>query len=87
MSDLSVCHIFQLVGTILVIMPMTVQISLVPNLKPLSEEIINNCGCPIQGIVLLSSLVSNVITLSFYPLLRDLTFEQVGPTYGFLGCC
>jgi len=32
-SDLSVCHIFQLVGTVLVIAPTTVQISLVPNLK------------------------------------------------------
>jgi len=64
MSDISACHIFQLVGTILVIMPMMVQIPLVLNLKPLSEETINHCGCLIQGIVLLCGLVSNAIMLS-----------------------
>ena len=74
MRDLSACHIFQLIGMFLVIMPMTVQISLVPNLKPLSEEVINDSGCPIQGIVLFGSLVSNVIMLSVCPLLGDLTF-------------
>jgi len=86
MSDLSERYIFQLVGTTPVIMPMMIQIPLVPNLKPLFEEVVNHCGCPIQGIVLLGSLVSNEITLSFYPLLRDPTFEQVSPTNGILGC-
>jgi len=53
MSDLSERYIFQLVGTTLAIMPMTIQIPLVPNLKPLCEEVVDNGGCPIQGIVLL----------------------------------
>jgi len=86
MSDLSERYIFQLVGTTLVGMPMTIQIHLVPNLKPLCEEVVNHRGCPIQGIVLLGSFVTNVISLSVYPLLGDPTFEQVSPTYGLLGC-
>jgi len=34
----------------------------------------------------LSGPVSNAITLSFHLLLGDLTFEQVNPTSGLLGC-
>jgi len=85
MSDLSERYIFQLVGTTLVIMPMMIQIPLVPNLKPLCEEVVDHCGCPTQGIVLHGGFVANVVSLSAYPLLGDLTFEQVSPTYGLLG--
>ena len=52
MGNLSERHIFQLVGTTLAIMPMTIQIPLVPNLKPLCEEAVDHCGCPTQGVVL-----------------------------------
>jgi len=55
-------------------MPMTVQIPLFPNLKPLCEEAADHCGCPIQGIVLLGDFVANVISLSVCPLLGDPTF-------------
>jgi len=86
MSDLSERHIFQLVRTTLASTPMMIQIPLVPNLEPLCEEAVNHCGCPIPGIGLLGGLVSNAITLSFYPLHGDLTFEQVSPAHGLLGC-
>jgi len=85
MSDLSERYVFQLVGTTLVIMPMTIQIPLVPDLEPLCEEVIDHRGCPIQGIVLLGGFVANVISLSVYPLFGDQTYEQVSPTYGLLG--
>jgi len=75
-ADISERDIFQLVGMTLVIVPMTIQIPLVPNITPLCEEVVNHCGCPIHGIVLLGSFVANVIALSFYPLLGDPTFEQ-----------
>jgi len=49
MGDLLERYIFQLVGTTLVVMPVTVQVPLVPHLEPLCEEVIDHCGCPIQG--------------------------------------
>jgi len=81
MSDLSERCVFQLVGTTLAIMPMMVQIPLVPNFEPLCDEVVDHCGCPIQGIVLLGGFVANVILLSVYPLVGDPTFEQVSPAY------
>jgi len=80
MSDLSERYVFQLVGMTLVIMPMTIQIPLVPNVKTMCEEVVDHFGCPIQGIVLLGGFVPNVIALSFYPMFGDPTFEQVSPT-------
>jgi len=77
--------IFQLVGTTLTIMPMTIQIHLVPNVETLCEEVFDHCCCSIQGKVLLGSFVINVIVLSFCPLLGDPTFEQVSPTSCLLG--
>jgi len=74
MNDLSERCIFQLVGTTLAIMPMTIQIPLVPNLKPLCEE--DHCRCSIQGIVLLVGFVANAIALSVCPLRGDPTFEK-----------
>jgi len=87
MSDLSERHILHFVGRTLAIMPMTIQIPLVPDLEPLCEEAVDHCGCPIQGIVLLGGFVANVIVLSFCLLLGDPTFEQVSSTCGLLGCC
>jgi len=85
MSNLSERYVFRLVRATLVVMPMTVQVPLVPNLEPLCEEVIDRCGCPIQGVVLSGGFVADVISLSADPLLGDLTFEQVNPTYGLLG--
>ena len=51
------------------------------------EEVINHCGCPIQGVIFGGGFVADVISLSIYPLLGDPTFEQVDPTYGLLGRC
>jgi len=85
MSDFSESYVFQLVGATLVVVPMTIWIPLVPDLEPLCEEVVNHCGCPIQGIVLLGGFVANVILLSVNPLLGDPTFEQVSPTHGLLG--
>jgi len=87
MGDLSERHIFQLVGSSLVVMPVTVQVPLVPHLEPLCEEAIDHCGCPIQGVVLHGGFVANVILLSVDPLLSDPTFEQVNPTCDLLGRC
>jgi len=87
MGDLSERYVFQLVGSSLVIMPMMVQVPLVLHLEPLCEEAIDHCGCPIQGVVLRGGFVADVIALSVDPLLGDLTFEQVAPTYGLLGRC
>jgi len=87
MGDLSERYIFQLVGLSLVVMPVMVQVPLVPHLEPLCEEVINHCGCPIQCVVLLGGFVAHVISLSVDPLLGDPTFEQVNPTYGLLGRC
>jgi len=86
MGDLSECYVFQLVGATLVVMPVMVQVPLVPHLEPLGEEVIDHCGCPIQGAVLCGGFVADVISLSVDPLLGDPTFEQVNPTYGLLGC-
>jgi len=85
MSDLSERCAFQLVRSSLVVMPVTVQVPLVPCLEPLCEEATDNCGCPIQGIVLCGGFVANVISLSVDPLLGDPTFEQVNPVHGLLG--
>jgi len=52
MSDLSECCVFQLVGATLAVMPVTVQVPLVPHLEPLCEEVIAHCGCQVQGVVL-----------------------------------
>jgi len=87
MGDLSERHIFQLVGSSLVAMPVAVQVPLVPHLEPLCEEVIHHCGCPVQGVVLRGGFVTNVISLSVDPLLGDPTFEQVNPTCGLLGRC
>jgi len=87
MGDLSERNVFQLVGLSLVVMPLAVQVPLVPHLEPLCEEAIDHCGCPIQGVVLCGGFVTNVISLSVDPLLGDQTFEQVNPTYGLLGRC
>jgi len=87
MGNLSECHIFQLVGASLAVMPVTVQVPLVPHLEPLREEAICHCGCPVQGIVLRCGFVTNVSSLSVDPLLGDPTLEQVNPTCGLLGRC
>jgi len=87
MGDLSECNVFQLVGSPLVVMPVTVQVPLVPHLEPLCEEVIDHCGCPIQGVVFRGGFVADVISLSVDPLLGDPTFEQVDPAYCLLGCC
>jgi len=87
MGDLSERYVFQLVCSSLVVMPVTVQVSLVPHLEPLCEEVIYHGGGPVQGVVLCGGFVANVISLSVDPLLGDPTFEQVNPTYGLLGRC
>jgi len=85
MSDLSERYVFQLVGATLAVMPVPVQVPLVPHLEPLCEEVIDHCGCPIQGVVLRGGFAANLISLSGDPLLGDPTFEQVNPIYGLLG--
>jgi len=87
MGDLSERYVFQLAGSSLAVMPMTVQVPLVPHLEPLCEEAIDYCGCPIQGVVLRGGFVADVISLAVDPLLGDPTFEQVNPTCGLLGRC
>jgi len=87
MGDLSEHCIFQLVGSSLAVMHMTIQVPLVPHLQPLCEEAICQCGCPVQGVVLRGGFVAIVISLSVDPLLGDPTFEQVNPTCGLLGRC
>ena len=74
MGDLSERNVFQLVGSSLVVVPMTVQVPLVPHLEPICEEVIDHRGCPIQGIVLCGGFVANVFSLSVDPLLGDPTF-------------
>jgi len=66
MSDLSQCYVFQLVGATLAVMPVTVQVPLVPHLEPLCEEVIDHCGCPFQGVVLRGGFVADVISLSIH---------------------
>jgi len=87
MGDLSERNVFQLVGSPLVVTPVTVQVPLVPHLEPLCEEVIDHCGCPVQGVVFCGGFVADVILLSVNPLLGDPTFGQVNRTCGLFGRC
>jgi len=43
---------------------MTIHVPLVPKLKPLCAEAVDDCGCPVEGIVLLGNFVANAVFLS-----------------------
>jgi len=58
MGNLSAHHIFQPCLNVIDDHAYDGQISLVPNIEPLGENIINNCCGPIQGILLPRSLSS-----------------------------
>jgi len=87
MGDLSERNVFRLVGSSLAVMPVPVQVPLVPHLESLCEEALCHCGCPVQGVVLRGGFVTDLISLSVDPMLGDPTFEQVNPTDDLLGRC
>jgi len=74
MGNLSECYIFQLVGTTLAIMAMAIQIPLVPNLKPLCEEVVT-----------VAFICSSRLMLSMPEFMKN-KLKVLGDLCGSIGC-